>query len=65
MTLNQLLVLANMESYNAILIEQGKNQPKRLIALRDLAMRQMQPMDSLNTMRVSQVGREPVYDYCK
>ena len=25
-TLNQLLVLANMESYNAILIEQGKPQ---------------------------------------
>ncbi len=28
-TLNQLLVLANMESYNAILIEQGKSQPER------------------------------------
>lgn len=25
-TINQLLVLANMESYNAILIEQGKKQ---------------------------------------
>ena len=29
-TLNQLLVLANMESYNAILIEQGKPQSERL-----------------------------------
>ena len=29
--LNQLLVLANMESYNAILIEQGKPQSERLI----------------------------------
>ena len=29
-SLNQLLVLANMESYNAILIEQGKPQPERL-----------------------------------
>lgn len=28
--LNQLLVLANMESYNAILIEQGKSQSERL-----------------------------------
>ena len=31
--LNQLLVLANMESYNAILIEQGKSQSERLILL--------------------------------
>ena len=31
-TLNQLLVLANMESYNSILIEQGKPQSERLIA---------------------------------
>lgn len=29
-TLNQLLVLSNMESYNAILIEQGKPQSERL-----------------------------------
>ena len=27
-TLNQLLVLANLESYNAVLINQGKNQKK-------------------------------------
>ena len=36
--LNQLLVLANMESYNAILIEQGKIQSERLILLRELAI---------------------------
>ena len=29
-TLNQLLVLANMESYNAILIEQDKPQSERI-----------------------------------
>lgn len=28
-TLNQLLVLANLESYNAVLIKQGKNQKAR------------------------------------
>lgn len=39
--LNQLLVLANMESYNAILIEQGKSQSERLILLRNLAIRQI------------------------
>lgn len=55
-TLNQLLVLANIESYDAILIEQGKRQPERLIALRDLAVRQMQTMDYLNTTRLPQMG---------
>ena len=57
-TLNQLLVLANMESYNAILIEQGKSQPERLIALHDLAVRQMQTMESLNTSGLPQRGIE-------
>ena len=45
--LNQLLVLANMESYNAVLIEQGKLQSERLVLLRDLAIKQMKTMDSL------------------
>ena len=54
-TLNQLLVLANMESYNAILIEQGKPQSERLILLHDLAVRQMQTMSSLNTSRLPQM----------
>ena len=39
--LNQLLVLANMESYNAILIERGKSQSERLVLLRNLAIKQM------------------------
>ena len=37
-TLNQLLVLANLESYNAILIEQGKSQAERMQLLHDLAV---------------------------
>lgn len=57
-TINQLLVLANMESYNAILIEQRKSQPERLIALHDLAVRQMQTMDSLNTTRLPKMGMD-------
>lgn len=44
-----------MESYNAILIDQGKRQPERLVALHDLAVRQMQTMDSLNTTRLPQM----------
>ena len=47
--LNQLLVLANMESYNAILIEQGKSMSERLVLLRDLAIRQMSTLTRINT----------------
>ncbi len=46
-TLNQLLVLANMESYNAILIEQGKPQTERLVALRELAVKQLKTLSGL------------------
>ena len=51
--LNQLLVLANMESYNAILIKQGKPQSERLILLRNLAIRQMDTLASINLSAVS------------
>lgn len=47
-TLNQLLVLANMESYNAILIEQGKPQPERLQLLNKLAIRQLEAIQEIN-----------------
>lgn len=50
--LNQLLVLANMESYNAILIEQGKSQSERLILLRNLAIKQMDTLSSINLSAV-------------
>ncbi|GBF10762.1 KilA-N domain-containing protein [Tepidibacillus sp. HK-1] len=48
-TLNQLLVLANMESYNAILIEQGKSQSERLQLLNKLAIRQLEAIREINT----------------
>jgi len=48
-TLNQLLVLANMESYNAILIEQGKSQPERLQLLNKYAIRQLKAIQEINT----------------
>ncbi|SFO08554.1 KilA-N domain-containing protein [Pseudobutyrivibrio sp. JW11] len=47
-SLNQLLVLANMESYNAILIEQGKPQSERLVLLRQLVVKQMQTLEYVN-----------------
>ena len=46
-SLNQLLVLANMESYNAVLIEQGKPQSERLVLLHALAVQQMQTLSRI------------------
>ena len=37
-----------MESYNAILIEQGKPQSERLMLLRELAVRQMETLSSID-----------------
>ena len=47
-TLNQLLVLANMESYNAILIDQGKTMSERLVLLRELAVKQMETLSAVS-----------------
>ena len=54
-TLNQLLVLANMESYNAILIEQGKSQPERLQLLNKLAIRQLEAIQKINVDTVKRL----------
>ena len=56
-TINQLLVLANMESYNAILIEQGKEQSDRLVALRELAVKQLNTIESLNVSALPQIEK--------
>ena len=57
-TLNQLLVLANLESYNAVLINQGKNQKERMELLRQLAVQQLQTLEtvSLNNLPKLEVG---------
>ena len=47
-TIYQLLVLSNMESYNAILIQQGKSQAERMKLLHELAVQQMKTMSSLD-----------------
>ena len=46
-TIYQLLVLANMESYNAVLIKQGKAQEERMKLLHELAVQQMTTLNSL------------------
>ena len=47
-SLNELLVLANMESYNAILIGKGMEQKERMIELRKLARTQLMSIERLN-----------------
>ena len=47
-SLQQLLVLANMESYNALLIEQKLPQTERLQMLRQMAVKQLQVLSSLD-----------------
>ena len=47
-SLNELLVLANMESYNAVLIGKGMDQKERMIELRKLARTQLLSIEKLN-----------------
>lgn len=47
-SLNELLVLANMESYNAVLISKGLSQKDRMIELRSLARTQITSLNKLN-----------------
>ena len=47
--ISQLLVLANLESYNAILIEQGMEQGKRIELLRQTAIKQLNTIAGLET----------------
>lgn len=47
-SLNELLVLVNMESYNAVLIGKGMEQKERMIELRKLARTQLMSIEKLN-----------------
>lgn len=48
-TLEQLLVIANMESFNAILIEQKVSQSDRLIQLNNMAKSQLRVLSTTNS----------------
>lgn len=50
--LQELLVLANMESYNAILISKGISQKERMIELRVLAKKQLLSLKSLENKKL-------------
>ena len=54
-SLNELLVLANMESFNTILIEKGLEQKERMIELRKLARNQMLSLEKLNKGNLKQL----------
>ena len=56
-TLNQLLVLANMESYNSILIKQGKSQAERLQLLNQLAIRQLKAIEEIGTNEIKKLEK--------
>ncbi len=53
--LDQLLVLANMESYNAILIGQGKTMSERIVLLRELVVKQMETLSIVNLESLKQL----------
>jgi len=55
-SINQLLVLANMESYNAILIEQEMKQSERLVILRQLAVKQLSTLNVLSNNNLPRIG---------
>lgn len=57
-TLNQLLVLANLESYNAVLVNQGKSQKERMELLRQLAVQQLQTLEMVNLNNLPKLGME-------
>ena len=54
-SLQQLLVLSNMESYNALLIEQKLPQSERLQMLRQMAVRQLQVLSSLDVTNLPSI----------
>ena len=46
-SINELLILANLESYNAILISQNKPQAERMSLLRELALSQLKTLNGI------------------
>ena len=54
-SLNELLVLANMESYNAILIGKGMDQKERMIELRKLARTQLMSLEKLGDSSIKKL----------
>ena len=56
-SLNELLVLANRESYNASLIEKELEQKERMIELRNLAKTQLVSLEKLNQLDIKKLPK--------
>ena len=56
-TINQLLVLANMENYNAIMIKQDIPQSERIVKLRELAVQQLSTLQSLDISNITALDK--------
>lgn len=54
-SLEELLVLANMESYNAVLIEKGIEQKERMIELRNLARNQLYSLEKIENNFIKKI----------
>ena len=56
-SIQQLLVLANLESYNALLIEQHQPQSSRLQSLRNMAIKRLQTLSALDISGLPQLPK--------
>ena len=54
-SLNELLVLANMESYNAVMIGKGMEPKERMIELRNLARTQLMSLEKLGDSGIEEL----------
>lgn len=54
-SLEELLVLVNMESYNAILIERGMGQKNIMIELRNLARKQLMSLEKISDNEIKKL----------
>ena len=57
-SVEQLLVIANMESFNAILIERQIPQADRLVQLNDMAKSQLRVLQRANTSYLLDIGKK-------
>ena len=48
----------NLESYNAVLISQGKNQKERMELLRQLAIQQLQTLENVSFNNLPKIEKE-------
>lgn len=64
-SLNELLVLANVESNNAILIEKGYSQKDRLIELRKLVRTQMTSLEAMERNELNKLANGEQIGICR